>query len=114
RLEEWVDDPGSLTDVLARMLEAEPTVGWAIDRLALSYNAAGRWDDLLALYDRAIAATEDKTRRVELLGDAAQVAKDFANRSDRAIDYLEQLLAFKPRDARLIASLERLYERHAR
>ena len=69
------------------------------------------WDDLFALYDRA-AASSDKERRLELLEEAAQIAKDFANHSTRAIGYLEQLLELKPGNVRLSAALERLYERH--
>jgi tetratricopeptide (TPR) repeat protein len=110
--EEWFEDSERASRILERMVEIDPTDSWAFDRLKLIFDAAERWDDLFLLYDKAIAAASGP-RRVELLEDAAQVAKDFANRSERAIGYLEQLLALRP-DARLGASLERLYERHGR
>ena len=94
------------------MVEIDATDAWGFDRLKLIFDSSERWDDLFALYDRAIAAASGG-RRIELLEDAAQVAKDFANRSERAIGYLEQLIALRP-DARLATSLERLYERHGR
>src|SRR5262249_4237936 len=56
-------------------------------------------------------AADDK-QKIPLLEDAAQIAKDFANHSKRAIGYLEQLLALKPGNTRLSAALERMYERH--
>ncbi|HEX7663939.1 MAG TPA: tetratricopeptide repeat protein [Polyangiaceae bacterium] len=111
--EEWFDDAARVVGVLERVLTIDPAADWAFDRLKLLFDANERWEDMFALYDRAIAAADD-TRKIELLEDAAQVAKDFANHSERAIGYLEQLLALKPKNARIMASLERLYERHGR
>jgi|GEM_PF-405214 len=109
--EEWFEDGLRVVGILERLLEIEPDDTWAFDRLKLIYDAQERWDDLFALYDRA-AASADKERRLELLEEAAQIAKDFANHSKRAIGYLEQLLELKPGNVRLSAALERLYERH--
>lgn len=109
--EEWYEDGGRVVGILERLLEIEPDDTWAFDRLKLIFDAQERWDDLFALYDRA-AAKADPDRRLELLEEAAQIAKDFANHSTRAISYLEQLLELKPGNARLSAALERLYERH--
>ena len=110
--EEWFEDSERVVRILERMVEIDATDAWGFERLKLIFDAAERWDDLFALYDRAIAVASG-ARRIELLEDAAQVAKDFANRSERAIGYLEQLIALRP-DARLASSLERLYERHGR
>ncbi|WP_394833567.1 tetratricopeptide repeat protein [Pendulispora rubella] len=112
--EEWFDDPSRVIALLERVLTIDPMAAWAFDRLKLLFDSREQWDDLFALYDRAIAAVTEKERRVELLEDAAQIAKDFANHSDRAILYLEKLLALKPKNARITASLERLYERHGK
>ncbi|MBX3190957.1 MAG: tetratricopeptide repeat protein [Labilithrix sp.] len=109
--EEWFEDGGRVVGILERLLEIEPDDTWAFDRLKLIFDAQERWEDLFALYDRA-AASADKERRLELLEEAAQIAKDFANHSTRAIRYLEQLLELKPGNTRLSAALERLYERH--
>ncbi len=109
--EEWYEDNERVVRVLERLLDVEPDDGWAFDRLKLIFDAAERWEDLFKLYDRA-AKSADKARKIELLEEAAQIAKDFANHSARAIGYLEQLLELKPGNARLSAALERLYERH--
>jgi tetratricopeptide (TPR) repeat protein len=109
--EEWFEEPERIIAILERILEIDPTESWAFDRLKLLFDSSERWDDLFKLYDRALLAADD-AKKIELLEDAAQIAKDFANHSKRAIGYLEQLLALKPGNARLAASLERLYERH--
>jgi tetratricopeptide (TPR) repeat protein len=111
--EEWFEDSARVVTILERVLEIDPAAEWAFDRLKLLFDAAERWDDLFALFDRALPAATG-SKRVQLLEDAAQVAKDFAGRPDRAIGYFEQLLVLKPGDARLSASLERLYERQGR
>lgn len=109
--EEWFEDSSRIIRILERVLELDPHDTWAFDRLKLVFDAQERWDELFALYDRT-AASSDSDRRAELLEEAAQIAKDFANRSERAIGYFEQLLEMKPGNPRLSGALERLYERH--
>ncbi len=109
--EEWYEDGVRVIRVLERLLEIDPHDTWAFDRLKLLFDAQERWDDLFLLYDRA-AASADEERKIDLLEEAAQIAKDFANHSTRAIGYFEQLLELKPGNQRLSAALERLYERH--
>jgi tetratricopeptide (TPR) repeat protein len=111
--EEWFEDSARVVRVLERVLEIDPTADWAFDRLKLLLDAAERWDDLFALYDRALDSAPE-AKRATLLEDAAQTAKDFADRPDRAIGYLEQLRELSPDDPKLASSLERLYERQGR
>jgi tetratricopeptide (TPR) repeat protein len=111
--EEWFEDPGRVVRILERVLELEPTADWAFDRLKLLLDSSERWDDLFTLYDRALDHASPKKRET-LLEEAAQTAKDFADRPDRAIQYLEQLHELKPNDPKLVGSLERLYERQGR
>lgn len=108
--EEWFDDPARVRAILDRVLELDPEADWAFDRLKLLLDSSERWDDLFALYDRVLASATG-TRRTSLLEDAAQTAKDFADRPDRATHYLEQLREIRPSDAKLSSALERLYER---
>ncbi len=111
--EEWFEDDPRVVSILERVLALDPTDTWAFDRLKLLYDSSERWDDLFILYDRAIEVSEG-IARLDLLEEVAQIAKDFANHSERAIDYLEQLLALRPGNARLSGALERLYEKHGR
>ncbi|MCC6903351.1 MAG: tetratricopeptide repeat protein [Polyangiaceae bacterium] len=112
--EEWFEDAERVIALLTRVLELCPTADWAFDRLKLAFNGAARWDELFALYDRELSRIEDGPRKVEILREAAMAAKDFANDADRAIEYLERLERAAPGDARIEASLERLYEREGR
>jgi tetratricopeptide (TPR) repeat protein len=111
--EEWFEDPSRVTRVLERVLEVDPAADWAFDRLKLIFDAAERWDELFALYDSALVSATGK-RRTALLEDATQTAKDFADRPDKAIRYLEELHGERPGDAKLGGALERLYEREGR
>ncbi len=111
--EEWFEDAGHLVRILDRVLDVDPAAGWAFDRLKLLLDAAERWDDLFAAYDRALGAATGEERS-RLLEDAAQTAKDFADRPERAIGYLEQLRVLRPSDGKLGNALERLYEREGK
>ncbi len=110
--EEWLDEPETVATILRRVLARCPSATWAFDRLKLFFNAAERWDELFAAYDEVIAASP-VDQRIALLEDAAETARDLAGDVDRAIRYLEGLLPWK-REARVTASLERLYERTGR
>ena len=113
--EEWfAEDSPHLVEVLDRVLTLDPEADWALQRVTVVLTDAERWPELLAHYDRALAATRDEGRREQLLDEAAQLAKDFAGAPDRAIEYLTQLLELRPKDSRLVSSLERLLERQSR
>lgn len=114
-LDEWFGDtPGLLRDVLMRVLELEPEAAWAFQQLTESFTQSEAWDDLLELYDHAIANALDDEHRIQLLDEAAQVAKDIANQPDKAIAYMQKLVPLRPDDSQLEHSLERLLERHER
>ncbi|MCA9610607.1 MAG: hypothetical protein KC619_33660, partial [Myxococcales bacterium] len=113
--EEWFsEDSPHLVEVLQRVLELNPEADWALQRLTVVMTVGERWSELLALYDKSLAAARDDDRREQLLEEAAQLAKDFAGAPDRAIGYLQQLLVLRPGESQLISSLERLLERQGR
>lgn len=114
--EEWyAEDSPLLVEVLSRVLEIDPQAGdWAFQRLTVVYTVSESWDALLGLYDKSIAAEKDEARRVTLLEEAAQTAKDFAGAPERAIDYLKALLVLRPDDSSLAKNLARLLERSER
>jgi lipopolysaccharide biosynthesis regulator YciM len=113
--DEWFgDEPDVLEGILARVLELSPQSESALQRLSVLYTVGERWRDLLRLYDRALEATKDTQRRIRLLREASQLAKDVANLPDQAIGYLQRLLPLTPEDQQLGQGLERLLERHER
>lgn len=113
--DEWFgDDPSVLEKILVRVTALAPSSDTALQRLSVIYTVAERWGDALGLYDRAVASTKDKARRIRLLREGAQLAKDVANQPDKAIRYYQQLLPLTPDDVQISQSLERLLERHER
>lgn len=113
--ETWYgDDSSELPKMLERVLEVDPAADWAFERLTVAYTVSERWGELLDAYDRAIENVDQTSRRMQLLDEAAQAAKDFANEPDRAIDYLQQLGTLDPTNAAMASSLERLLERQER
>src|SRR6478736_1287294 len=110
--EERFDDSERVVHLLERVTALCPAAEWAFDRLKLSFNAAGRWSDLFALYDRRLGTQLGKGERIDILREAAMAARDFASDPERAIAYFEKLNALSPGDSRVESSLERLYERH--
>ncbi|MFY0540347.1 tetratricopeptide repeat protein [Nannocystis pusilla] len=114
--EEWFPgDEAALTEVLRRVLAVQPGDGWAFQRLTGVLTLNERWSELLALYDQVLAAgTLDEARRIGILEEATDIARDFAGQPDHAVDYMQQLLALRPSDTRLEAALERLLEKQAR
>ncbi|MBP9088028.1 MAG: tetratricopeptide repeat protein, partial [Kofleriaceae bacterium] len=113
--DEWFgDDPAILEGILKRVFELAPQSDTTLQRLSVIYTVAERWNDLLALYDRALTAAGEKSRRIRLLREASQLAKDVANQPEKAIAYQQKLLPLTPDDAQLGHSLERLLERHER
>ena len=113
--DEWFgDEPESLRGLLVRILELDADATWAFERLTVVLTAAERWDDLLDLYDRVLETTAEPGRRKRLLDDAAHLAKDFAQRPGRAVDYMLLHLDLDPSNDSLAAAIERLLARQNR
>jgi len=113
--DEWFgDEPKVAEGLLGKVLDLAPQSETALGRLSVLYTQGERWGDLLRLYDRALTAVKDPARRVKLLREAAQLAKDVANQPEKAIGYLQRLLPLTPDDHQLSLSLERLLERYER
>lgn len=113
--ESWYgEDSDGLPATLKRVLEIDPRAEWAFERLTVALTSAEKWGELLDAYDRAIAGVDQTARRMSLLDEAAQAAKDFAGDPDRAIGYMLQLFALDPSNVTLASSLERLLERQQR
>lgn len=113
--EAWYgEDSSELPDTLERVLRIDPNAEWAFQRLSVAYTVGERWQELLNAYDRTIAHADRPERRMQLLEEAAQVAKDFAALPDRAIDYMHQRMELDPNNGSLAMTLERLLERQGR
>ncbi|MCA9661138.1 MAG: tetratricopeptide repeat protein [Myxococcales bacterium] len=113
--EEWYgDQPQAITDLLLQILERDPSARWALDRLTVALTAREAWDELLEVYDRVLVNIKDDDTRREILGEAAHVAKEFADKPELAADYLLKQVAIDRDNQKLAATVERLLERLGR
>jgi tetratricopeptide (TPR) repeat protein len=98
--QEWfIDTPEALPQLLEGIVEKYPEMDWAFERLVVTLTSNAQWSELLAMYDKKLAVTRDEKKRSRLLDDAANLAKDFANQPDKAVDYMQQLLTLDPSNA---------------
>ncbi|MCP5066063.1 MAG: tetratricopeptide repeat protein [bacterium] len=111
--EEWFGDtPDTVVALLDEILERAPATEWAFERLTVVLTGVERWEQLLDAYDRTLEGVSEAEVRKQLLDDAAQVAKDFAGDSLRAVGYLRKQLAIDVANDQLASSIERLLERN--
>jgi tetratricopeptide (TPR) repeat protein len=110
-LDESAADTEEILGMLELILDRVPRARWALDRATLVLSARGRWDELFALYGRAIEAAASDDERVELLNEAAVAARDLAREPERAITFLEAIHVLRPSAVSVQSALERLYER---
>jgi tetratricopeptide (TPR) repeat protein len=112
--DEWFEETEPLIALLEQVLSVDASAGWAFERLSLLFTMTERWSELLAQYDRALAAAKDATWKASLLDEASRIAKDFAGDIERANEYMKQLVLLRPEDAQLAASLERRSEQQGK
>src|SRR5690606_19413800 len=112
--EEWFgQEPATLADILARVIELSPGAQWAFQRLSVVYTVTERWSDLLALYSQAVAAAGSDEERIKLYEEAYPAARDMAGDAGKAIHYLGKLYELD-RTPKHATALERLLEKHER
>lgn len=113
-LEDKLNEADAAIPYLERILLAEPADTHAFTRLKQILTARERWDDLQRMYDRAIEASSDAHRRVELLAEVALVFEDILDDPARAAAAYERVVGIDPENDPAIRSLDKLYQRTAR
>jgi len=107
--EDKLGDPIGATPYLERVLGLEPSNEAAFRRLKDILTAAERWGELEALYDRAANATDDDTRRVEMLVEVALICEEIIEDAAKATRYYERIAAIDPLHEGTNRALDRLY-----
>ncbi|MCK9523075.1 MAG: hypothetical protein M0R76_08525 [Proteobacteria bacterium] len=114
-VEAWLgDSPEAMISLLTRIVEIDDRAQWAFARLTEMLTVAAEWDKLFSLYDHFIARTRDEKRKQALLQEAANIAKDIADRPDTAVGYLLNLHQFDRDNPARVRIIERLLERQGR
>ncbi|HEV8549430.1 MAG TPA: tetratricopeptide repeat protein, partial [Polyangiaceae bacterium] len=109
--EERLGDPIGATPYLERVLALEPGNEAAFRRLKDILTAAERWPELEGLYDRAVGASEDPVRKVEMLAEVALVCEEIIEDPVKATRHYERILAIDPYHEAAVRALDRLYTR---
>lgn len=113
-LEDKLSEPDAAIPYLVRILDQDPADAHAFNRLKQILTARERWDDLQKMYDRAVAAAPDPSRRVDLLSEMALVFEDILDDAARAAAAHERVVAIDPENDQAIRALDKLYQRSGR
>jgi tetratricopeptide (TPR) repeat protein len=109
--EDKLGDPIGATPYLERVLTLRPGDETAFRRLKDILTAAERWPELEALYDRAVEASDDAVRKVEMLAEVALVCEEIIEDAVKATRHYERILAIDPYHETAVRALDRLYTR---
>jgi golgin subfamily B member 1 len=109
--EERLGEPDRARPYLERILAKEPTNERAFSRLKQILTTREQWDELAALYERAVSATDNNARRADLLAEVALVAEEITQDHAKAMQYYERILEIEPLHEQAIRALDTLYTR---
>jgi tetratricopeptide (TPR) repeat protein len=109
--EDRLGDPIGATPYLERILQLKPGTDAAFRRLKDILTAAERWSELESLYERAVGASDDSARQVEMLAEVALVCEEIIEDPVKATRHYERILAIDPYHETAIRALDRLYTR---
>ena len=112
--EDRLGDPIGASPYLERVLTLSPGNEAAFQRLKDILTAAERWSDLEALYDRASSATDDLSRRAEMLVEVALICEEIIEDAEKATRYYERILEVDPLHDVSVRALDRLYVRQGK
>lgn len=93
-----------------RALEIDPKHAPALAGLGRLYHRIGRWDDLLAIYERELAITPPGRAAVALLHTMGQLAEDRIGDDTRAIDCYRRAIAMDAKHGPSLHGLARLLQ----
>jgi tetratricopeptide (TPR) repeat protein len=93
------------------ILQLDPGNRAALDELARTYEAAGRWSDLIGVLARQVEVEADPARQVELLNRVAGLWVERFNNFNRAVEPLERILELDGTNRQAIETLKGVYEK---
>lgn len=104
-------DPARARDAYEKLIAADPNADDAYRGLERVLRAEANWYELVAVYNRHIAAIKTPASRVELYLDAAQIHERELDDPHKAIDGLLNVLAIDEQNKAALSALPRLYAR---
>ncbi|MBI5500258.1 MAG: tetratricopeptide repeat protein [Deltaproteobacteria bacterium] len=109
--EERLGQPDKAMELYRSVLDEDAThaqAGAALERL---YTKSERWDDLVALLDKRLAAATDAKVRRDTLLSIAEIREDRLERLEAAAEAFRAVIELDPDNLDALKGLERLYAR---
>jgi len=94
-----------------QILALAPEDTTALYELMVSYEAAGRWSDLIAILTKRVEIAGEPAQKIEILQRIAALWVDRFNNFNRAVEPLEQILSIDPANAGAIDALKGVYQK---
>ena len=114
KAQEKLGHPAEAIDAWRRVLETVPSDSEAMGSLVRLYQAAGRAPELLEIYKRQLAISEDHAVRAALLFQISGLQDSALHDTVGAMATLRRLLELKPDDAQALERLDALCEKQER
>lgn len=98
---------------LQRILDIDPRHDGSLKALAETYGNAGRWNDLLAVYNRLVDAArkdDDVPRQIDMLLRISEIYLDELRDPKQGLLPLEEVLKLEPKQKQARALMARAYE----
>ncbi|MCU0680773.1 MAG: tetratricopeptide repeat protein [Polyangiaceae bacterium] len=96
---------------LEQILEIDPNHEPALEGLERAYRRLRQWAELINTFERHVAATSDRAKKVELYGKIALTQADELDDIDRAIDAYRNITDLDDANIGALEALAKLYER---
>ena len=104
-------DPARARDAYEKLIAADPNADDAYRGLERVLKTEANWYELVAAYNRHIAAIKTPSARIELYLDGAQVHEKELDDPHKAVDCLMNVLAIDEQNKTALSVLPRLYVR---
>ena len=108
--EDILDKPTDAMAVHRQVLEVDPDDIESLDRLIELQMRLGKWEELLATYERKSEVITDAEVRKQLFTAIGRVHEDQLEDSERAIEAYQRVLAIDPDDLSALGRLDGLFE----
>lgn len=99
---------------LQQLLDLSPAYVPALKMLSTLYAKAGRWADLIAMYEAELEGVEDEDQAIFLLEKIGRTYEDHLNDLGQAIDAFNRMLDHSPSYLPALRALGRLYAKTGR
>lgn len=110
--DEKLDDRDGALVRLRRVLEIDPKYAPALASIGRLYHRAGRWEDLLGIYERELAITPPGKAAVALLHTMGGLCETRLGDARRAIGCYRNAIEIDPKHGPSLHSLQRLLEKN--